>query len=43
MVSHNTLINEERFADQETGTGFTLMREAIRDSFLRSRCSLRSE
>jgi hypothetical protein len=31
----------ERFAVTETGTGFPLTREAVRDSSLRSRCSLR--
>jgi hypothetical protein len=30
----------ERFADSETGTGFTPRREAVRDPRLRSRCSL---
>ena len=31
----------ERFADSETGTGITLNSDAVRDSLLRSRCSLR--
>src|SRR5438552_3898088 len=33
----------ERFADSDTGTGFTPRREAVRDPRLRSRCSRRQD